>query len=214
VRRRIGQLRRDAFRVAHGEVGFLFHASKSSKGIRMKHLSSVIAVSGLVLAVGAMLAPITANAATSPRRLISNPAGVCQGALPAFETAIRKRPLAVQNEGTSNAFVTCSFTSQGNFGGSITNPTSVEVYFNSISGADVEISCTGVSGFVGGGNQFLVKNATALANGSQAVLTWVAADFSGAPANFPSGLFSISCNIPPGGAINDTYVFFAEEIGT
>ena len=35
----------------------------------------------------------------------SNAVDTCQGSLPSFEGALRKRPLAIVNEGTSNAFV-------------------------------------------------------------------------------------------------------------
>ena len=34
----------------------------------------------------------------------------CQPALPTFDGSIRKRPKAVQNEGTSIAFITCGFS--------------------------------------------------------------------------------------------------------
>lgn len=180
----------------------------------MKSFISVVSWSSLALAVGAMLAPMDADAATSPRVFRSNPAGLCQGALPAFETAIRKRPLAVQNEGASNAFVTCSFTSQGGTSASATNPTSVLVYFNTISGTDTQINCTGVTGYVSGTNEFVVKATTAPASGQQTSMLWNAADFAGAPETFPSGMFSISCNLPPGAAINDSRVSFSEEIGT
>lgn len=180
----------------------------------MKSSISIVSWTGLALAIGTMLMPASADAAVSARVFRSNPAGLCQGALPAFETAIRKRPLAVQNEGASSSFVTCSFTSQGSTSLSATNPTSVLVYFNTISGTDTEISCTGVTGYVSGTNEFVVKSATAPASGSQTSMTWNAADFAGAPANIPSGMFSISCNLPPGAAINDTRVSFSEEIGT
>lgn len=137
------------------------------------------------------------------------------GALPAFETQIRKRPLAVQNEGNANSFVTCAFTSQGGYGASVTNPTSVVVWVNASGGAEVTINCTGVSGYQDNpGNEFIVKSVVAPASGSQVSLTWNAADFEGAPATFPYGAFAISCNLPSGGAINDSRMTFAEEIGT
>lgn len=178
----------------------------------MKNTNLNLACAGLAL-IGGLLVPADACSAPSTRVFRANPTAFCQGALPAFETAIRKRPLAVQNEGTTNAFVTCSFLSQGSIDSSTTNPNDVLVYFNSVSGTNVPISCTGVSGYAGGANEFVVKSVIVPANG-QAQITWNSADFAGAPANFPSGLFSISCNLPPGGAINDTRMTFREEIGT
>ncbi len=169
----------------------------------------------LVLAVVVgLFGASTAQAAPADRQFASNPAGICQGALPAFEAAIRKRPLAVQNEGTQTAFVTCAFTSQGDFSASAENPVAVVMWFNTTSGAATSISCTGVSGYQQGPNQFVVKTATAPATGAQAPILWEASDFADAPDIFPSGLFSVSCALPPGTAINDSYVFFQEEIGT
>lgn len=177
--------------------------------------SNTILATAVAVAAG-LLSAGNASAATSARQFATNPTGICQGALPAFETAIRKRPLAVQNEGTQTAFVTCSFTSQGTFGASATNPTRVELYLNSTSGAATPISCTGVTGYASSTtSQYVIKNASAPANGGQTAVAWTAADFTPAGGTtFPSGLFSVSCSLPPGAAINDGYVIFAEEIGT
>lgn len=180
----------------------------------MKGLTSVVSLSGLALAIGAGFVSADAQAATSQRQFVANPTAMCQGALPAFETAIRKRPLAVQNEGGANAFVTCSFTSQGSSSAHTSNPNRVAVYFNTISGTSTTINCTGISGYATGSNQFIPKSVVVPASGNQLSISWRASDFEGAPANMPSGLFSISCVLPPGGAINDTYVYFSEEIGT
>lgn len=184
----------------------------SIQGIRMKNLRSIVGVSSLVLAAVLMLAPATAGTVTYTRRLVTNPAGVCQGALPAFETAIRKRPLAIQNEGTSHAFVTCAFTSQGSISPDDEgNPAYVSVYVSSNSGTELIISCTGVSGYQRGDKEFIVKTARAPASGGPVQLSWTAAEFEGAPVQFPSGFFGISCNLPPGAAINETYVIFVER---
>lgn len=180
----------------------------------MKNSTLILVGSGPLLALAGMLAPASAEAAPSPRAFRANPTAICQGALPAFETAIRKRPLAIQNEGTSSAFITCSFISQGSPVSSTTNPTAVQVFFNNVSGVETTISCTGVSGYATGANQYLVKSVDTPASGSQGQITWTAGDFAGAPAQFPSGIFSISCSLPPGGAINDSAVLFQEEIGT
>ena len=170
-----------------------------------------LSITLLALAVGA-LASGPAQGATALRHFVSHPAGTCQGALPAFETAIRKRPLAVKNEGTTPAFVTCSFTSQGQDGGMSTrNPTRVAVYFRN-SGAPVTLSCTGVSGYEGTAStaQYVVKSMPL--GGGIPSLVWSAADF-GEAAYFPNGLFSISCALAPGVSIHESVVQFEEEIG-
>lgn len=177
----------------------------------MTKSNSALAVSGLVLATVAGLTCMDAQAVEIGRRFSSNATGLCQGALPAFETAIRKRPLAVQNEGASTAFVTCSFTSQGSQIAGGLNPATAAIFFTSQTGDDVTINCTGVSGRQNSPNEYIPKSV--VVGGATGAIEWLAADFSGAPARFPSGLFSVSCSLPPGAAILDTRVVFFEEIG-
>ncbi len=55
------------------------------------------------LALGSGYAP-QANAVS----MAANATAFCQTALPVFDGNVRKRPLAVTNEGTSNAFISCS----------------------------------------------------------------------------------------------------------
>lgn len=173
-----------------------------------------LSVSLLALAAG-VLASGPAQGATVARQFVSHAAGTCQGALPVFETAIRKRPLAVKNEGTTPAFITCSYTSQGSDAGSSPrNPTNVQVYFRNTSGTNQTLSCTGVSGYDNTVPvaQYIVKS-TELGP-FLGTLNWNAADFAGAPAVFPNGLFSISCALAPGVSIQESIVVFVEEVGT
>lgn len=135
---------------------------------------------------------------------VSNPAARCQGALPAFETAIRKRPLAVQNEGTSNAFITCSFEGDTY---DATSVVGIDTYFTNNTAAAVTLSCTGVSGYQGGTNSFVSMSVSIPANGSGNPF-WVAQDFE---SGLAEGLISISCSLPPGVGINDTYLLWTED---
>lgn len=172
---------------------------------------STAATRGALLAF-VTLAAVPAGASASDRLFTTNPAGICQGALPVFETAIRKRPLAIQNEGATTTFITCSFASQGGANQDVRNPTEVLVYFNNTSGKAVSLSCTGVTGYATRPGHYVVKEVKLGADGAQGHLSWKAADFGEKEPYFPSGLFSISCGLPPGAAINDTYVVFSEEV--
>jgi len=173
-------------------------------------------LSSLIIVAGA-LAPGQAQAATEVRQFVSHAAGTCQGALPAFETAIRKRPLSVQNEGDQVAFVTCSLTSQGSLAGqSPANPIAVDFLLSNTSSTAVEVTCTGVSGGIQEpAIQYLVKQVTVFpAGGAVAFMSWRRNDFPGGPEHFPGGMFSVSCALPPGVGINESRVSFFEEIGT
>jgi len=72
-----------------------------------------------VILAGVLVALVSteASAVDLERLSMANAVGRCQGALPNYEGAIRKRPLAVQNEGTGSAFVTCAFLSSCRTGG-------------------------------------------------------------------------------------------------
>lgn len=166
---------------------------------------------GLIVA-SAVLAPDMTAAAD--RQIASQAVNYCQSALPVFDGNIRKRPLAVQNEGTGTAFVTCSYPSgEGRgIGGSVT--TQVWQYFINNADGDLTVNCTGVSGVTLENAQFIVKSNVVPA-GASSVLVWSAEDFAGAPAVFPShSVFSISCSLPPGAGLRQSYVNSDENVGT
>lgn len=146
-----------------------------------KHLT----ITGTALAAAMLFAPSDAAA----QQYIQNASGICQGALPVFDTNLRNRPLAVSNEGTSNAFVSCAMHDRyGNasslFGAWIHNNTA----------AAVDVSCTLISGNAVDGPTYFPKT-QAYAAGTGAYILWSTADNGG--ANFGSqGNFS--CNLPPG----------------
>jgi hypothetical protein len=160
------------------------------------------AVTAAVLA--ALLVPATAAAVDEQMETAANATANCQGALPNLEGSIRKRPLAVQNEGTANAFVTCSFSSEYDvddrrqvsyFGAWMINK----------STTPKTVSCTGVAGYDSyDGNVYVSRTITLPANGTtQGEMFFEPVD-NGGQGYYP--LVSMSCSIPPGVGINDTYV--------
>ncbi len=164
-------------------------------------------IAGLTLAVAATYSiPATAQ---SLHGNSSQPAARCQGALPAFETAIRKRPLAIQNEGSTASYVTCGF--EFDSAAAVNNASfMVDTYFTNSTDAVATVTCTGVTGYAGGENEFVSMSVDIPANGSgeDANLFWFDDDFAG--GGMESGLVAISCLLPAGVGINDTYVFWDE----
>ena len=137
--------------------------------------------------------------------------------MPVFDGVIRKRPKAVANEGTSNSFITCSFTSQGpdGFANDPRNPILLQVYLSSLSGSPRNITCTAVAGWDAyGGAPAVPKTVAAGAPSVFSSLTWEPADFGDTFTTLPTSLISISCNLPPSTAINDAYIYFNEDVGT
>lgn len=92
----------------------------------MKGAKILVALAVLVVA------PADAGTVTE-RTQLQTPVNNCQGALPSYEGKIRKRPLALANEGDSAAFITCALSSDdsdyGNaeVGAMLTNTTSAPV---------------------------------------------------------------------------------------
>ena len=137
-------------------------------------------------------------------------ADVCQPALPAFDGLIRKRPLAMQNEGTSNAFITCAFG--GAFNG-IPSQKTVTVGFTNITSGAITVNCTLVDAQDGVVNpEYFPRSISVPASGAPVtLLIWSAnADNGGVRFTYPA----VSCLLPPGIGVQVTNHTFDEEIGS
>jgi hypothetical protein len=136
-----------------------------------------------------------------------NATGACNGALPSFEGALRKRPTAIANEGTAPAFVSCStpgdfFNDGNNF---------VALGFSNRSAVSVTFTCTFVDGFAPpfGAPAFYPQEVTIPAN-SPGVAIWEPA--SEGVALF-TGNANFNCNLPVGVEINLLEVQYEEDNG-
>ncbi|MEO6366127.1 MAG: hypothetical protein ABIO38_08800 [Luteimonas sp.] len=153
----------------------------------------------------AMLACIgNAQAANETNELSSNGVSHCQGALPSFEGAFRKRPLAIDNEGSAPAFLTCAFELRGV--GALGH--AVDIYFGNNTATAKTINCTGVQGF-NGDSQAVARSIILPPNGQNS-MTWVDSDFTAGIG----GMLAVSCQLPPGTGVNDTYAAWLENDAT
>jgi hypothetical protein len=157
---------------------------------------------GAVLA--ALFLPATAMAVDEEMETAANATANCQGALPNFEGSIRKRPLAVQNEGTATAFVTCSFSNEYDLDDR-RQVSYFGAYMINRSSTPKTVACTGVAGYDSyAGNVYISRSITLPANGTTQEEVFFAPADNGGQGYYP--LVSMSCSIPPGVGINDTYV--------
>lgn len=153
----------------------------------------------------------SADAVNRYREKMTNATGNCQAALPAFEGQIRKRPLAVQNEGTSNAFVTCSLTTDTDFGTS-EGTEGYAVWFINNSASVKTVDCTGVIGRALVGSPTFIVKSVSVGAGATAFLVWDATDNGGNP--FDAALpVNVSCNLPVGTGISNSYVWYQVDVG-
>jgi hypothetical protein len=166
---------------------------------------SSITWTGIALAMGLGTSP-QLSAATVVRNHFSHGTANCQSALPVFDGSIRKRPMALANEGVTTSFVTCD---SENINAEDTGFHHVEIYFRNRSGNDgVAVSCTLVDG-VGQASSFLPRQSNPVFIGGTAVVYWDSADNE--DANF--GAPAISCALPAGVDITVVAFAYSEEVG-
>lgn len=154
--------------------------------------------SAMLVSLSATLA--AALSATMPAHASdwSNAVDICQGSLPSFEGALRKRPLGIANEGTSNAFVGCSIRAP--LGGEII--TRVVALFTNRSASSQTFSCTLVDGIAppfSGYTPVYQPKAIIIAADDWETLQWTdSADNGDDPYDLPN----LNCGLPPGVEIN------------
>lgn len=141
-----------------------------------------------------LAADLHAQAFVSRDRYLSSPAtDICQAALPVYEGLIRKRPLAMTNEGTTTAFVTCSFTRIT--GDWVEDARQVTLHIR-LGPDGATFTCTGVRSW-----ETLSRSISGSPNGVGS-LSWGGVHF--APSPNPEtiwGNFNVSCAVPPGASI-------------
>lgn len=155
------------------------------------------------------LAPV-GDADAITRQDIQNATGNCQAALPVFDGQIRKRPLALGNEGDAPAFVTCSL--MGDYSAPDNSMLVLAVVRNFGAKAST-IHCTLVAGreLNGAPPPLYIPKSQEVSSGSEHVFNWNPAnDNGGAPIRGP---LNLSCLLPPETVINLTLRAYDENIG-
>ena len=145
-----------------------------------------------------------AQAVNVNRLDFNHASGFCQGALPSFDTNIRKRPLAVANEGSATAFVSCSMGGERN--NAITEAT---LHIYNRTSTNVNVSCTLVHGFESASSPTFIPKTLSVPANSDAYFQWLPADNGG--ANF--SWLNWTCALPPGTDIGYGYIRYDEDVG-
>lgn len=169
----------------------------------MKRFYPTLVVSVLVAGIAAAA---DVSAATVVRDTLTQGPASCQAALPVFDGNIRKRPLAIMNEGTSTAFITCGSDDliQGN-----ANVNFVQIALTNFNSQEVTMTCSLVDG-IGSALAFIPKSVTIAPDTASGFISWTAADNNGSIYFFPA----LSCGLPPGVAISYVRFNYNEEIGS
>jgi hypothetical protein len=147
-----------------------------------------------------------AHSATTPVVEATAAVMACQAARSANEGTLRKRPKAVQNEGTTSVFVSCGLHGNGDTGiGARTNKATVTL--TNIGSAPVVVSCTAVDASTG--IAAVTKSAT-IAAGLGYSMTFLATDLNTAGYWYTP---AFSCVLPPNAGIKQIWHYFHQEIG-
>lgn len=129
-----------------------------------------------------------------------NAGATCLPALPRYDGNVRKRPLAVVNEGTAASFVTCNFTvneyAADNYGG----VERFDITAKNQSSAPQTVACTAVIGVDDGNARYIAQSVT-LQPGERKKLEWTAAAY-GLPNGW-EGPVNMSCLLPVLTALNE-----------
>ncbi|MBB1472522.1 hypothetical protein H5368_05725 [Luteimonas sp. MC1782] len=145
----------------------------------------------LAVATATGAAALGGMAPTAAAEYQTPAAGACKSALPVFDGNIRSRPRGVQNEGSTNAFVSCA--QQSDFDDS---PTEVSLFLLNVGASAASVSCTLVVGATV--PLFFTETIEVPANSYG---TWLVFDSPAANA-WDSRAIAYSCELPPGAGIS------------
>ena len=161
----------------------------------------------ILVAVATLLAAAEAHSVDRELAFQQNGAGACQAALPAYEGLIRKRPMALANEGAGTAFVTCApVTLQG-----VSTSFGHGLYMVNNTASEVTVNCTGVQGARNGVADVSVPKSVVLDAGSNGSIYWEVDD--GLDVNNGDS-FNMSCGIPAGVGITTVYTNQLLDVGS
>lgn len=169
---------------------------------------SVLSISILIAATGLALSQ-PASAVTQGRYSIQTGANMCTLSIPTTDTKVRPKATGFNNEGTTNAFVICSFNPPPGSNGISSGFTQAFLVLKSLDGADHSVTCTAVNSVADAefGDidtpQYITKTLTVNDSdpGTQTLGTafiWLPVDFGGTDMiPFSGGTFSVTCILPP-----------------
>jgi len=174
-------------------------------------MNKCLAWSMMVCAIAGFCAMPAANAATSSKNLIANPAGVCQLSIPTIDSKVRPKATAYNNEGTTTVFVICGLTNPASLDG---GSSLVFLGARSLDGATHNLTCTAVNGIAGLSGQLYVSKTLTVPAAGFGEIDWAPADFGGSTTIPDSRSMSVTCTLPPNVGINAVGQQYLLEIGS
>lgn len=150
--------------------------------------------------------PAPANAQNGSSNVGGNAVNFCQSSLSNLENGVRKRPLAIANEGDATKFVSCSMNIDA-FG---LPTTQAMLLVTNRSATTRAVSCTLVSGIALPYPESVpvyVSKTASIQPGAYTVMQWL---YDVDNAGEPFQLVNFNCAVPPGVELNTISLFNME----
>lgn len=175
--------------------------------------------------VACSLASMPAHAVTQTRKFSTAGARLCTLSIPDPGAKARPKATGFRNEGTTNVFVICGFDSnpgqsQVSAVESPGDPSMIALLFSSFDGRPHSFPCTGVNSWPGGGEAAPMQYVQQMVSIDPpndpfpyGEADWRPFEFGGVNRIPTSGIFSVTCLLPPGVAILFGGVVGSEDVG-
>jgi len=181
--------------------------------------SVIAAIAGLVLVQ-------PAGAVTQTRYTIQTGANMCTLSIPTTDTKVRPKATGFNNEGTTNAFVICSFNPPPGSTGISGGFNTAALVLKSLDGADHTVTCTAVNSLADAefadidspqyvSKTLVVNDADPTYQTLGTPFSWEPEDFGGTDMiPFSGGTFSVTCVLPPQVSVKFGSGISDEDIGS
>lgn len=177
---------------------------------------SLAATSFVVLAAGMGMGQ-SVHAATQNRLMAALGSDACKLSVPTTDTKVRPRATGFRNEGTTNQFVICTLHTDNGLGGTFGTTPLIDAGLaaTSLDGVDRDVTCTGVNSFtLLGDQQYVAKTQNTSQYDGITQFWWTQEDF-GSTAGIPTtGVFSITCVLPPNVSLDLVLSNMNEDVGS
>lgn len=163
-----------------------------------------------MIALAMMLAMGNVNA-TNVTKDNGNASSMCDRALPVYDNNVRKRPLAVVNEGASPSFVNCVYRTFSNTESNSITYSDVKYFAVRVYNYTTEwhsVDCTGIVGTDGQMAQYMPKSQQVPPGGSR-LYTWHHDTDNGGP--FWKSNAAVQCLLPVNTGIGETHIHFRQN---
>lgn len=150
------------------------------------------------------------------RTFYQNAGAVCKGRTSAENSRIRYfGRYLINNSNTTASLMTCNlmtdFTSVPTPAGSNKRVGSAGLWLRNTTAAPVDVTCTFISGFQTSSDSVSITKTTTVPNdGVQYLVQILPSDNAGAYYQAP---INVECTLPPKIEINDTVVYYFEDVG-